>query len=109
MGRAGDLGAAGAHTLVPGGAGGDGQMSLASPTARGDDGDLMEQSIRNERPGVVGAILGDQVLGEVPVATARGELASVITTRSGRQMGLKVGDRVRAPVQATNGSGRRLD
>ena len=86
-----------------------GQMLLASSTAEEDDGDLMEQSIRNELPGTVKEIISDQVLSEVTVETAIGEMAAVITTRSVREMGLKVGDRVAALVKATNVSVRRKD
>ena len=86
---------------------GDGEIALASSTAEEDDGDLMEQSIRNELPGTVKEIISDQVLSEVLVETAIGEMAAVITTRSVREMGLKVGDKVAALVKATNVSVRR--
>ena len=103
---------AGWERLAPtlrGAAGGDGQMSLASSTAEEDDGDLMEQSIRNELPGKVKEITSDQVLSEVLIETAIGEMAAVITTRSVKEMGLKVGDKVTALVKATNVSVRRQD
>jgi molybdopterin-binding protein len=67
----------------------------------------MEQSIRNEIPGTVKEIISDKVLSEVIVETAIGEVAAIITTRSVRDMGLKVGDRVAALVKATNVSVRR--
>jgi molybdate transport system regulatory protein len=67
----------------------------------------MEQSIRNEIPGIVKEIISDKVLSEVLVETALGELAAVITTRSVTDMGLKVGDHVAALVKATNVSVRR--
>ena len=86
-----------------------GEIALASSTAEEDDGDLMEQSIRNELPGTVKEIISDQVLSEVLVETAIGEMAAVITTRSVREMGLKVGDKVAALVKATNVSVRRQD
>jgi molybdopterin-binding protein len=67
----------------------------------------MEQSIRNEIPGTVKEIISDKVLSEVIVRTEIGELAAVITTRSVKEMGLKVGDKVAALVKATNVSVRR--
>ena len=82
------------------------QFSVALSTAEDDD-DLMEQSIRNEMPGVVKSIVSDKVLSEVIVDTDIGEMASIITTRSVEEMGLKVGDKVAALVKATNVSVRR--
>lgn len=67
----------------------------------------MEQSIRNELPGTVKKIVSDKVLSEVIIETAIGEIASVITTSSVEQMGLKVGDQVFALIKATNVSVRR--
>lgn len=87
-------------------AGGE-EFALASSTAEEDDGELMEQSIRNELPGTVKEIVSDKVLSEVLVETASGEVAAVITTRSVQEMGLKVGDKVAALVKATNVSVRR--
>ncbi len=54
--------------------------------------DFVEQSIRNEIPGTVKEIISDKVLSEIIVETRIGEIASVITTRSVQDMGLKVGD-----------------
>jgi molybdopterin-binding protein len=42
----------------------------------------MEQSIRNEIPGIVKEIISDKVLSEIVVETSVGEMAAVITTRS---------------------------
>jgi len=67
----------------------------------------MEQSIRNEIPGTVKEIISEKVLSEIIVETAIGEMAAVITTRSVRDMGLKVGDKVAALIKATNVSVRR--
>jgi molybdopterin-binding protein len=67
----------------------------------------MEQSIRNEMPGIVKEIISDKVLSEIIVETRIGEMAAVITTRSVQDMRLKVGDRVAALVKATNVSLRR--
>jgi molybdopterin-binding protein len=69
----------------------------------------MKQSIRNELPGTVKTIISDKVLSEVVIETGIGEIASVVTTRSVEQMGLKVGDEVFALVKATNVSVRRPD
>ncbi len=66
----------------------------------------MKQSIRNELPGTIKEIVADKVLTEVIIDTAIGEMASVITTRSAQEMGLKVGDHVSALVKATNVSVR---
>jgi molybdopterin-binding protein len=41
----------------------------------------MEQSIRNEIAGIVKEITSDQVLSEIILETAVGEIAAVITTR----------------------------
>jgi molybdopterin-binding protein len=54
----------------------------------------MEQSIRNQLAGTVKSIVSDKVLSEVIVDTSIGEIASIITTRSVRQMKLKPGDKV---------------
>jgi molybdopterin-binding protein len=69
--------------------------------------EFMDQSIRNEIAGTVKEIISDKVLSEVIVKTEIGELAAVITTRSVKEMGLKVGDKVAALVKATNVSLRR--
>jgi molybdopterin-binding protein len=70
---------------------------------------MMKQSIRNELPGTVKRIISDKVLSEVVIETGIGEIASVITTSSVEQMGLKMGDEVFALVKATNVSVRRQD
>ena len=84
-----------------------GRFRVAISTAEDGAADLMEQSIRNELPGVIEEIVSDKVLTEIIVETAIGEVAAVITTRSVREMALKVGDRVSALVKATNVSVRR--
>ena len=68
---------------------------------------FMEQSIRNELPGIVKEIISDKVLSEIIIETGIGDVASVITTRSVKEMGLKVGDQVFALVKATDVSLRR--
>jgi molybdopterin-binding protein len=67
----------------------------------------MEESIRNEIPGIVKEIVSDKVLTEVILETAVGEVAAVITTRSAQALKLKIGDRVVGLVKATNVSVRR--
>ena len=69
----------------------------------------MEESIRNHLPGTVKSIVSDQVMSEVVVATRIGDIASVITTRSVKEMKLAVGDEVIALIKATNISLRRRD
>jgi molybdopterin-binding protein len=66
----------------------------------------MQQSIRNELPGTVKTVVSDKVLSEVIIETAIGEIASVITTSSVEQLGLKPGDQVFALIKATNVSVR---
>jgi molybdopterin-binding protein len=67
----------------------------------------MRQSIRNELPGTVKSIMSDKVLSEVIVETSIGEIASIITTRSVKEMKIMPGDKVFALVKATNVSLRR--
>ncbi|MEY2343232.1 molybdopterin-binding protein [Acidithiobacillus sp. IBUN Pt1247-S3] len=62
----------------------------------------METSIRNQVAGTVLEIVEDKVMSEVIIQTAAGKMTSVITTRSVRDMGLKVGDDVSAIIKATN-------
>ncbi|HEX6562999.1 MAG TPA: TOBE domain-containing protein [Chthoniobacterales bacterium] len=62
----------------------------------------MTQSIRNRIPGTIKEITSDQVLSEVVLDTAIGPVAAVITTRSLKELGLKVGDSVYGLVKATN-------
>lgn len=92
--------------LTNGGGQADAQLSIALSTAKEDD-DFVEQSIRNELPGVVTEIVSDKVLSEVIIQTEIGEMTSVITTRSVKEMGLKIGDKAVALIKATNVSLRR--
>ena len=62
----------------------------------------MSQSIRNRIPGTVREINSEQVLSEVVIDTAIGTVVAVITTRSVRELQLKVGDSVSALIKATN-------
>ena len=67
----------------------------------------MEQSIRNQLPGTVKSIVSDKVISEVIVETSMGEIASITTTRSVKEMKIMPGDKVFALVKATNVSLRR--
>jgi molybdopterin-binding protein len=62
----------------------------------------VSQSIRNRISGTVREITSEQVLSEVVIDTAIGPVAAVITTRSVRELQLKVGDSVSALIKATN-------
>ncbi len=64
-------------------------------------------SIRNQLAGTVQEIVRGPVVSEVVVKTAAGTLASVITTRSVRDLKLKKGDRVFVMVKATEASIQR--
>jgi molybdopterin-binding protein len=67
----------------------------------------MEESIRNQLPGTVKSIVSDKVISEVIIETSIGEIASIITTRSVKEMKIMPGDKVFALVKATNVSLRR--
>jgi molybdopterin-binding protein len=58
-------------------------------------------SIRNQLAGTVQEIVRGPVVSEVVVKTAAGTLASVITTRSVKDLKLKKGDSVFMMVKAT--------
>lgn len=61
-------------------------------------------SIRNQLEGEVEAIVRGPVVSEIVVKTAAGTVASVITTRSVKDMRLRKGDRVFVMVKATEAS-----
>ncbi len=65
---------------------------------------MKKLSIRNQLAGTVQTIIRGPVVCEVVVKTAAGTLASVITTRSVRDMKLKKGDKVFVMVKATEAS-----
>jgi molybdopterin-binding protein len=77
------------------------RFSIALKADRAD-GLRMSQSIRNRIPGTIREITSDQVLSEVILDTTIGPVAAVITTRSLKELGLKVGDSVYGLVKATN-------
>lgn len=62
---------------------------------------MKKSSIRNQLAGKVQQITRGPVVSEVVVSTAAGTLASVITTRSVRDLNLKKGDAVFVMVKAT--------
>ena len=62
----------------------------------------MEQSIRNQLPGRVKSIVSNEVLSEVIVETGIGDVASVITTRSVKEMKLRPWDKVFVVIKATD-------
>ena len=62
----------------------------------------MEHSIRNKLPGTVKSIVSDEVLSEVIVETSIGDFASVITTRSVKEMNLRPWDKVFVVIKATD-------
>lgn len=64
-------------------------------------------SIRNQLAGTVQEIVRGPVVSEVVVKTPAGTLASVITTRSVRDLKLKKGDHVFVMVKATEASIQR--
>jgi molybdopterin-binding protein len=61
-------------------------------------------SIRNQLGGTVEQIVRGPVVCEVIVQTAAGTIASVITTRSVRDLRLKKGDKVFVMIKATEAS-----
>ena len=61
----------------------------------------MSSSIRNRLPGTIEKIVSDNVVSEIVIRTAAGEVTSVITTSSVQRMNLKEGDQVFAIIKAT--------
>jgi molybdate transport system regulatory protein len=60
-----------------------------------------KMSIRNQLSGKIIELTKGKVVSEVVVRTAAGDLASIITTGSVKQMKLKKGDKVFVMVKAT--------
>jgi molybdate transport system regulatory protein len=58
-------------------------------------------SIRNQLSGKIIELTKGKVVSEVVVRTAAGDVASIITTGSVKQMKLKKGDKVSVMVKAT--------
>ena len=65
---------------------------------------MKDLSIRNQLEGKIKGIVLGTVVSEVVVKTKAGTLASVITTRSAKDMKLKKGDRVFVMIKATEAS-----
>jgi len=61
----------------------------------------MSTSIRNRLPGTIERIVSDNVVSELTIRTAAGDVTSIITTGSVKRMNLKVGDSVFAIIKAT--------
>ena len=62
---------------------------------------MSTSSIRNRLPGTVEKIVSDNVVSELVIRTAAGDVTSIITTGSVKRMNLKQGDRVFAIIKAT--------
>ncbi len=65
---------------------------------------MKKLSIRNQLEGKVKEIVHGPVVSEIVVKTKAGTLASVITSRSVKDMKLKKGDRVMVMIKATEAS-----
>ncbi|AZF05764.1 MULTISPECIES: TOBE domain-containing protein [Pseudomonas] len=65
-------------------------------------------NVRNQFKGVIKEILLGEVVSEIDVQTASGVVTSVITTRSVRDLELKVGSEVIAFVKSTEVSIAKL-
>jgi len=61
----------------------------------------MSTSIRNRLAGTITNIISDNVVSELTIDTAAGDVTSIITTGSVKRMNLKVGDNVFAIIKAT--------
>ena len=61
----------------------------------------MSTSIRNRLPGTIEKIVSDNVVSELVIKTAAGEVTSIITTGSVERMNLKEGDKVFGIIKAT--------
>jgi molybdopterin-binding protein len=70
---------------------------------------MKKLSIRNRLEGKVREIVHGPVVSEIVVKTKAGTLASVITSRSVKDMKLKKGDRVFVMIKATEASIKRAD
>jgi sulfonate transport system ATP-binding protein len=69
---------------------------------------MKKSSIRNQLAGKIKEIVKGPVVSEIVVKTAAGTLASVITTRSVRDLKLKKGDAVFVMIKATEASIQRV-
>ena len=62
---------------------------------------MMSTSIRNRLAGTITNIVSGDVVSEIVIGTAAGEITSIITTGSVNRMNLKQGDNVFAIIKAT--------
>src|SRR5215470_18035139 len=62
---------------------------------------VMSTSIRNRLAGTITNIVSGDVVSEIVIGTAAGEITSIITTGSVKRMSLKQGDNVFAIIKAT--------
>jgi molybdopterin-binding protein len=62
---------------------------------------IMSTSIRNRLAGTITNIVSGDVVSEIVIRTAAGEVTSIITTGSVQRMNLKEGDQVFAIIKAT--------
>lgn len=65
-------------------------------------------SVRNKLKGTIKEIIMGDVVSEVDIETAAGVVTAVITTRSVKELGLKVGSEVAAMIKATEVSVAKL-
>jgi molybdopterin-binding protein len=61
----------------------------------------MSTSIRNRLPGAIQKIVSGNVVSELVIRTAAGDVTLIITTGSVKRMNLKEGDKVFAIIKAT--------
>ena len=62
---------------------------------------VMSTSLRNRLAGTITNIVSGDVVSEIVIRTAAGEVTSIITTGSVKRMNLKQGDSVFAIIKAT--------
>jgi molybdopterin-binding protein len=70
---------------------------------------MSTSSIRNRLPGTVEKIVSDNVVSELVIRTAAGDVTSIITTGSVKRMNLKEGDNVFAIIKATEVSVEKVE
>jgi molybdopterin-binding protein len=58
-------------------------------------------SARNQLPATIKSVTRGAVMAEVTMTVGSGEIVSAITLASAEQLGLKVGDKVKAIIKAT--------
>ena len=83
-------------------------VRIDSTAKRKADMTIKAINVRNQFKGVIKEILLGEVVSEIDVQTASGIVTSVITTRSVRDLELKVGSEVIAFVKSTEVSIAKL-